>query len=248
MSTAPRPEASPAAPALAAIVPAGGLGRRMGGTRKQYMVLDGRPVLLRALEPLLAHPEIGLVVVALPAGDVEDPPAWLADLAPRVRLVAGGAQRSDSVRSALAAVPAECARIVVHDGARPLLPVAVLERTLRAAVGGAAAVAVLPLADTVKEVDDAGRVVATPDRARLRAAQTPQVFPATLLREAHRRAVVDGVTGTDDAALVERIGGTVLAVAGSPENLKITTPEDLLVAAAFLARRAGPELANGLRP
>jgi 2-C-methyl-D-erythritol 4-phosphate cytidylyltransferase len=248
MSAGQRRAATPGAQRAAAIVPAGGRGRRMGDSPKQYLLLEGRPVLLRALEPLLAHPEIGAVVVALPPEDVDDPPAWLAALAPRVRLVAGGAERGDSVRQALAAVPAGCELIVVHDGARPLLPAAVLERTLRAAATGVGAVAVLPLADTIKEVDGAGRIVATPDRTRLRAAQTPQAFPAELLREAHRRAVADGVAATDDAALVERIGGTVVAVEGAPENLKVTTQEDLLVAAAFLARPTRPGLANGLRP
>lgn len=227
-------------PRTALVVAAGGSGRRMGDVRKQYLELLGEPVLVRALRPFLAHPAVEWVVVALPPEDAARAPAWLLDLDPRVRVVAGGAERTDSVRAALAAVPEEAAIVLVHDAARPLVSGDVLARVLDAAASGVGAIPVVPLEDTIKEVDAAGRVLATLERARLRRVQTPQAFPRALLVEAHRHALAEGVGATDDAALVERIGGTIVAVEGSPENLKITSARDLLIAEALLrASRAG---------
>jgi 2-C-methyl-D-erythritol 4-phosphate cytidylyltransferase len=209
----------------------------MGGVRKQYLELLGEPVLLHALRPFLAHLAIRWVVVALPAEDAASPPAWLADLDPRVTVVAGGAERGESVRRALEAVPVEAEVVMVHDGARPLVTAEVIDRALEAARRGVGAIAALPLADTLKEADEGGRVVATPDRRRYWRAQTPQAFPRSLLLDAYRRAALEGVEATDDGALVERYGGTVVVVEGAPENLKVTTPTDLIVAEALLASR-----------
>lgn len=209
----------------------------MGGVRKQYLELAGEPVLLRALRPFLDHPAVRWAVVALPPEDAADPPAWLADLDPRVRIVAGGAERTDSVRLALEAVPAEAAVVLVHDAARPLVNRDVIDRVLHAVAPDTGALPGILVADTLKEVDAERRVTATPDRRRFRAAQTPQAFPRELLVEAHRRAVEDGVASTDDAGLVERNGGTIVVVDGSPENVKITGPLDLLLAEAILRAR-----------
>ncbi len=229
----------PRTPRVAVVIAAGGAGRRMGGAigvRKQYLELAGEPVLARALKPFLWHPWVEWAVVALPPDDAAAPPAWLtAD--GRVSVVAGGAERTDSVRAALEAVPEEADVVLVHDAARPLVKRKLIDRVLAAVVGGAGAIPVVPVDDTIKEIDAEGRVVATLDRARLRRVQTPQAFPRALLLEAHRRALADGVGATDDAALVERIGGTVVAVEGLPENLKITGPRDLLVAEAMLRSR-----------
>lgn len=233
----------------AVVIPAGGAGRRMGGAgggaRKQYLELLGEPILIHALRPFLAHPAIGWAVVALPAEDLAEPPSWLSGLDPRLILVAGGAERGDSVRLALEAVPEEAEVILVHDAARPLVTREVIDRALEAALTGVGAVAAVPLADTLKEVNAEGRITGTPDRHRFWRAQTPQAFPRRLLLDAARRAAADGYQGTDDAALVEHYGGTVNVVEGAPENLKVTTPVDLVVAEALLRKRletAAPEV------
>jgi 2-C-methyl-D-erythritol 4-phosphate cytidylyltransferase len=220
---------------IGVIIPAAGAGLRMGGVSKPLLELAGEPILARSLRPFLARTDVHWVVVALPAGAHADPPPWLmAD--PRVTTVAGGTERSDSVRNALEALPAECDVVLVHDAARPIVASAVVERCIAAAVAGRSAVAAMPVTDTIKEVDEAGRVVATPDRRRLWAAQTPQAFPARTLREAYRRAAAERVAATDDAALVAHYGATVIVVEGAAENLKVTTPVDLAVARALLER------------
>ncbi len=218
----------------AAIVPAGGAGTRMGeaGRRKQYLELDGEPILLRALRPLLAHPEIEWVVVALPAEHLAEP---RFPLPPGVVAVAGGRERGDSVRSALAAVPPEADVVVIHDGARPLLDAALVERTLRAVRPGAGAIAAIPVADTLKRIAADGSVAETVDRRALWRAQTPQAFPRELIVDAYRRAELDGVVATDDAALVERYGGRVVVVEGDERNIKITRPEDLVLGKLLLS-------------
>ncbi len=226
----------PRTPRVAVVIAAGGAGRRMGGVRKQYLELAGVPVLARALKPFLWHPWVEWAVVALPPDDAAAPPAWLTAHG-RVTVVAGGAERTDSVRAALAAVPDEADVVLVHDAARPLVKRKLIDRVLAAVAEGVAAIPVVPVEDTIKEVDAGGRIVATLDRARLRRVQTPQAFPRALLVEAHRRALAEGVGATDDAALVERMGATVVAVEGMAENLKITGPRDLLVAEAMLRSR-----------
>jgi 2-C-methyl-D-erythritol 4-phosphate cytidylyltransferase len=221
---------------VAVVIPAGGAGQRMGGVYKPFMELCGEPILARCLRPFLRRADVHWVVVALPAELLGAVPAWLCADA-RVRTVAGGAQRHDSVRLALAAVPDEAGVVLVHDAARPLVTDDVVDRCISAAAAGQSAVAAVPVADTIQEVDDAGRIVATPDRSRLRAAQTPQAFPAAVLRAAHARAAAERVTATDDAGLVARYGGDVVVVTGASDNLKITTPTDLAHAEALLRLR-----------
>lgn len=223
---------------VAVIVPAAGLGRRMGNVRKQYLELDGEPVLMRTLRAFLDHPRVRWIVVALPAADVDDPPEWLSGLDPRVTLVAGGAERTDSVRHALERVPAEADIVAVHDAARPLVTRAVIDRALDAVSETQGAVAAIPIVDTVKLVDAAGVIEHTPDRGRLWRAQTPQAFPRAMLAAAHEAAVrAGGVPATDDAALVERNGGRVVVVEGDAENLKVTESADVIVAETVLERR-----------
>jgi 2-C-methyl-D-erythritol 4-phosphate cytidylyltransferase len=203
---------SPAVPELVwTVVVAAGSGARFGGP-KQFEELGGRRVLDWAVEAASAASD-GVVVVLPPdraAGGI-----------------AGGETRSESVRRGLEHVPAEATIVCVHDAARPFATAELFRRVVAAVTGGAdGAVPGLPLADTVKEVDAAGVVVATPERARLVSVQTPQAFRAEILRKAH----ATGAEGTDDAALVEAIGGRVVAVAGEPENSKVTMPDDLVVA------------------
>lgn len=216
------------------VIPAAGAGRRMGGARKPLLELRGVPVLLRALLPFLAFDDIVSVAVVLGPEDTTRPPEWLRTLDPRVRVVAGGAERGDSVRAGIGVLPETLDVILVHDAARPLVDAATIGRALTAAAAGRSVIAAVPLSDTIQEVDETGRIVATPERARLRAAQTPQAFPAEVLRSAYRRAAAERVHATDDAALVARYGTPVYVIDGAPHNLKLTTAIDLRIAEALL--------------
>jgi len=193
-------------------------------------------MVLRALRPFIAHPEVVHVALVLPPGDARCPPEFLANLAgDTLTLVDGGAERSDSVAAGLDALPADCSIVLVHDAARPFVESGVIDAVIREARSGAAAVAAVPVTDTIKEVSLEGdrRVLRTVPRERLWRAQTPQGFPRVLLVEAHERARRAGLTATDDAALVERLGAVVVVVPDSPRNVKITTPEDLAWAEAW---------------
>jgi len=182
-----------------------------------------------AVDGLLDSGVVARVVVATPADRVASTASVLGE---RATVVAGGAERSDSVRLALAAV-GEPEFVLVHDAARPLTPVALIQRVVAALRAGLRAVVpVLPVADTIKAVDANGVVLGTPDRAGLRAVQTPQGFEAALLMRAYQQA---GAAATDDAALVESLGVPVHTVAGDALAFKITTPLDLRLAEAVLA-------------
>lgn len=220
-------------------MPAAGAGRRMGGRRKAFLELDGVPVLLRALRPFLRHPRVAAVTVALSVRELENPPRWLTGVDPRIRLVEGGSTRGGSVRAALEDLPETSRIVVVHDAARPLVTREIIDRCLEVVGPDQGAVAGWPAVDTLKEVDGEGRVTGTPDRNRVWHAQTPQVFPRELVMEAYRRAREAGRENTDDAALVEAVGGRVVMVSGSPYNLKVTRPEDLEVAELFLRHGYG---------
>lgn len=209
----------------------------MGGTFKPFLELAGEPLLVHTLRPFLDIDEIEQIVIALPDALALAPPPWLNALDPRIHIVGGGAERGDSVRRALAAVPVAIDVVLVHDAARPLVTVDVIRRALAAAAGGRSVIAALPVTDTIQEVDDAGRIVATPDRSRLRAAQTPQAFPRTVLVDAYAQAAAAGTRATDDAALVARCGAVVEVIDGELDNLKVTTPADLDRAAALLRQR-----------
>jgi 2-C-methyl-D-erythritol 4-phosphate cytidylyltransferase len=206
----------------------------MGGVRKPFLELDGEAALLHALRPFLSDARVVAIAVALAPEDAEHPPPWTASLDPRVRLLRGGSTRTRSVRAALAALPGDLDVIAVHDAARPLVSPDVVARCIDAAAGGLGAVAGCPAVDTLKRVDASRYVVETPDRSTLWQAQTPQVFPAALLRAAYADPTREG---TDDAALVERVGGRVLMIDAGPLNLKVTRPEDVIVAEAVLRSR-----------
>ena len=223
------------------LVPAAGVGVRLGAGRpKALRELAGEPVLVHAVRGLRACPSVGPIVVAAPVADVDAVRDQLA--AYDVLVVAGGAERQDSVRAALAALPAEVDLVLVHDAARCLTPVEVVERVVAALRSGAPAVVpVLPVADTVKQVAD-DRVVRTVDRAALVSVQTPQGFLRALLEQAH----ADGAAGlTDDAGLVEAMGAPVVTVPGADEAFKVTRPLDLLLAEALLAMTAPVQARHG---
>jgi 2-C-methyl-D-erythritol 4-phosphate cytidylyltransferase len=223
------------APSRAAVVvPAGGVGTRMGarGPRKQYLELAGEPILLRSLRVFLDHPAFRWIVVALPADDMASPPLFLPQ---GVTVVAGGETRSESVRCGLDAVPDDAEVVLIHDAARPLVDRTTVDRVLAASATGVGAVAAVPVSDTLKRVDEDRGVVATVDRSGLWQAQTPQGFPRRMVMEAYRRAAREGVAATDDAGLVERYGGRVVVVDGDVRNVKVTRPEDLALAETLLA-------------
>lgn len=211
-------------------VPAAGSGVRMGGRKKAFLELRGEPLLLHALRPFLAHPDVISVVVAVAPDDADSPPAWLGSLDPRVRVVAGGATRLHSVLGALEAVSEEAEIAVVHDAARPLVTRATIDRCIAVARSGEGGVAGWPSTDTLKEVDDSLRVVATPPREAVWRAHTPQAFPRATLLEAYREAVAGGMSATDDAAVFAGAGGAVRMVKGDRWNLKVTHPDDVGVA------------------
>jgi 2-C-methyl-D-erythritol 4-phosphate cytidylyltransferase len=221
------------------IVVAAGKGTRLGGgPLKQYRLLAGVPVVLRALRPFTSHPDIAQVVLVLPPEEAAAPPDFLAELrGPGLVLVAGGRERSDSVAAGLAALHRDCGVVLVHDGARPFVERDIIDGVIRGARGGEGAIAAVPLSDTVKEADpaDPGRIARTVPRDRLWRAQTPQGFPRALLERAHAMAGRNGSTATDDAALVEACGGVVRLVPDTQRNLKITTVEDFALA-ELLAR------------
>ncbi|WP_280675805.1 2-C-methyl-D-erythritol 4-phosphate cytidylyltransferase [Kitasatospora sp. MAA19] len=242
-----------AAAVAAAVVPAAGRGERLGpGAPKALRELGGVPLLVHAVRALARSRAVGLVVVAAPADGVAEVVALLDSHGlddKDIRVVAGGATRQESVRLGLAAIPAEVEVVLVHDAARPLVPVEVVDAVAAAVRAGAEAVVpAVPLADTVKRVEPSpGRpepVLDTPDRSTLRAVQTPQGFDRATLVEVHAKALAEEAAGaadtpsvTDDAGLVERYGGRVVVVPGHEEAFKVTRPLDLVLAEAVLARR-----------
>jgi len=213
-----------------AIVSAAGSGERLGaGIPKAYVELCGRSMLEHAIDGLLGSGVIDRIVVAVPADRVDETSALLDG---RADVVAGGAQRHDSVRLALDHV-GDPDFVVIHDAARPLTPVDQIRRVVAAlAEGLRAVVPVVPVVDTIKAVDANGVVLGTPERSGLRAVQTPQGFATDLLRMAYQRA--GSVAVTDDASLVENLGTPVHTVAGDPLAFKVTTPLDLRLARAVL--------------
>ncbi|WP_322747672.1 MULTISPECIES: 2-C-methyl-D-erythritol 4-phosphate cytidylyltransferase [unclassified Frankia] len=223
---------------VAAVVPAAGRGERLGGSvPKALRALAGRSLVQHAVDLLTSATLVDQVVVAAPATELE---TFAALLGPGVRVIAGGAERIDSVRAAIAVLDETVGVVLVHDAARPLTPPALVDAVAAAVLGGAPAVIpVLAINDTIKQVDDVGRVVRTVSRDVLRAVQTPQGFRRDVLDEAYRLGGMsaDGVAITDDAGLVEALGVPVMTVPGAPEAFKVTRPVDLLLAEALLARR-----------
>ena len=225
-------------PFCSAIVAAAGSSRRMEGENKLLLPLDGIPVLARTLMALNGAELVDEIVVAvreedlLPTGDL----CRIYGVSKPVKIVRGGETRLASVLAASLECREDAAFLAVHDGARPLASPALIDRTIALARRTNAAAPAVPVKDTVKLVRD-GVVVSTPPREELRAVQTPQVFEASLLRAALQAARDAGGAVTDDCAAVERLGKEVHLAEGDYENIKITTPEDLLLAAEILRRR-----------
>lgn len=221
---------------VSAIIAAGGRGERLGGpVPKQLRAIGRRTLLERSIEPFDASDRIDEIVVVLPAALMAHPPEILGRVRTSLRTVSGGERRQDSVAAGLVSVSAKSDVVVVHDAARPFCTVALIGRTIDAAVECGAAVAAVPVLDTVKQArveDGVALVRSTLEREQIFLAQTPQAFRTEVLRDAVSRGRADGgvITATDEAALVERAGHVVRLVPGDPDNIKVTREEDLSLA------------------
>lgn len=225
---------------VTAVIPAAGQGTRMGTViNKQFLPLQGKPVLAHTLDIFQRCPAIQNIVVVAAAKEVDNCRELVNrfGLSKVISIVPGGKERLNSVAKGLSQIPSECTLVVVHDGARPLLLPNHLMDVIRMAEETGAAVLTVPVKDTLKVVGKDLFVKETPDRAAIWAVQTPQAFKKEIIMDCYRRALDDKVTGTDDASLVERYGHQVKIVIGNYENIKITTPEDLELAELLLKRR-----------
>ncbi len=229
---------------VSVILPAAGLGTRMktpekaGTSRKQFMLLDGVPILIHTLRKFARIDEVGEIIVALRAEDRE----WVEDLVRKesltkpVRLAEGGDSRQESVENALALVNPSADLVAVHDAVRPFVDLDVISKVIQEAAQSGAAIAGIVPVDTVKQVH-LNKIRGTISRDRLALAQTPQVFRPDLLKRAFEKARADGFDGTDESSLVERLEEIeVSVVAGSDRNIKITKPSDMDTARMLLAQ------------
>jgi 2-C-methyl-D-erythritol 4-phosphate cytidylyltransferase len=237
-----------------AILPAAGLGTRMAGPQpKQFLALDGIPILIHSLRAFAAVQRVSSIYVAVRPSEIERVEAQIADYAAeygfagRVQVVAGGNHRQESVSNALAALPAQPDDIVlVHDAVRPLIDAATIDRTIDAVLEHGAAIVGLPAVDTIKQVERTAHgalITSTIPREFVVLAQTPQGFRFGILQQSFAEATADGFIGTDEASVVERAGFPVAVVHGSQVNLKITQQSDLALAEFYLR-----QLANSLSP
>ena len=223
------------------IFPAAGVGRRMGaGRNKALLELCGKPVLVRTLLRFSECDKVDDFIVAVGAEEVDAVVQMLSKVQgiKPFRVVAGGAERQYSVRNALEALSPDAEIVLVHDAARPLVTVKTIEAVVAEAWRSGAAIAAVRAKNTIKVVRGDGVVESTPERSKLWEVQTPQGFRRDILEEAYRRAASEEYLGTDDAALVERLGLSVRVVEGDDRNIKLTTPEDLWTAEMFLGRDA----------
>lgn len=197
------------------------------GELKQFRWVAGKPALLHSLQTFMARPDVLSVVCVLPRDYVADPPPWIfqCDI-DRLLLAPGGRTRTESVRHGLEDLPDEVSIVLVHDAARPLVDDATINRVVDTVRHGQSAIAALPVVDTLKEVDEEGRIVRTIERERLWRAQTPQGFPRDVIVRAHREAATERLSATDDAGLCERLGIPVVVVRGSERAMKITEEAD----------------------
>src|ERR1700747_42284 len=240
-----RAYAAPDMTRIAAILPAAGMGTRMGAeTPKQFLELNGTPIVILSLRRIASCPLVTDLIVATRADEIQRLEERIAKekLKQPVRVVKGGDSRQDSVAAALREVPNEAEIVLVHDAVRPFVTVEQITRVIEEARRCHAAILGIPAMDTVKEVkraslpEDVALVTATIPRERIVLAQTPQAFSTKLLKEAFARAQADGVNASDEAGLVERLGYDVHVVLGSERNMKITKPADMELARSYMER------------
>jgi 2-C-methyl-D-erythritol 4-phosphate cytidylyltransferase len=223
-----------------ALIPAAGMGKRMGASiNKQYLQLDGMPIVARTISVFEHSPLIDGIVLVIPAEEIPYCREHVVEafgFKKVIEIVPGGKERQNSVMNGLTALQHYAApddTILIHDGVRPFITAQILQESITVARTGEGALVAVPVKDTIKRVCK-GVVEETPVRETLWQAQTPQTFLFSAILQAHCKAEADSFTGTDDASLLERIGGTVRIVRGDYRNIKITTPEDLVLAEAFL--------------
>lgn len=215
------------------VIVAGGSSTRAGGARggatelKQFRWVAGKPALLHSLQTFMARPDVVSVVCVLPQQYAGDPPPWIFQCdVDRLMVSTGGRTRTESVANGLDDLPDEAEIVLVHDAARPLVGGDTIDRVVAEVRAGRCAIAALPVVDTLKAVDDDGRIVRTIEREHLWRAQTPQGFPREVIVRAHRDAKAQHISATDDAVLCERLGIAVTVVRGSERAMKITEEAD----------------------
>jgi 2-C-methyl-D-erythritol 4-phosphate cytidylyltransferase len=222
----------------AAIIPAAGTGARMGSDKaKQYLDLNGKPLLAVTLEKFQVCPVIQGIILVVPRDQVEYCTKEIIEphhLTKVEKVVEGGERRQDSVRLGIEASEGRYELILIHDGVRPFIEPRLIEQIVAAGEKDRAVITALPVKETVKEVDGEGQVIKTCDRGRLKMVQTPQIFRYEDILEAHRRALREGWEAvTDDSQLVENLGIAVRVIEGSETNIKITTPHDMVLARLY---------------
>lgn len=226
--------------ATSAIIPASGLGRRLSrGTGKAFVPLLGKPLIVFTLYPFELSDSIDEIVLVVGKEDIPRAEQIIKDYEIKKvnRIVAGGKERQDSVWNGLRAISPDTELVVIHDGARPLVSAKIIEDSIKTAREYGAAIAAIPVTDTIKTSSDGRMVESTLDRSKLYAIQTPQTFKREIIIAAYEHAYAEGFYGTDDASLVERMGFPVALVAGSHENIKITTPTDIQIAEAIMSKK-----------
>lgn len=224
-----------------ALIPAAGMGKRMGASiNKQYLLLDGLPIVARTISVFERSPMIDSIYLVVPAEEIPYCREYVVEACGFKKIAAivpGGKERQNSVLNGLNAIRQNAADndvILIHDGVRPFLNELILNESIEVARTCDGSLVAVPAKDTIKIVSE-GIVIGTPPRETLWQAQTPQAFRFGIIHHAHLSAEADGFTGTDDASLIERSGGSVKVVMGDYRNIKITTPEDLILAEAFLS-------------
>jgi 2-C-methyl-D-erythritol 4-phosphate cytidylyltransferase len=226
---------------VTALVPAAGMGKRMGkAVAKQFLPLGDKPMLAHTLLVFQRASEIDEIIPILSEEDME---MCLREVIEQYHitkvktLVVGGKERQDSVANGLQKLEKDASIVIIHDGVRPFVTNEMIRESVELAKKGECVVVGVPIKDTIKEVDDKKIVRRTLERSRLWAIQTPQTFPVKILKRAYEESYKHKVYGTDDATLVERAGGAIHVIMGSYDNIKITTPEDLILAEEILRRR-----------
>lgn len=223
---------------VCAVIAAGGQGKRMNSNvSKQFLTIKGHPILYYTLNKFEKMKILNEIILVVPPADIKYTEEQIIRKYSfkKTRIVEGGKERQDSVYNGLKALPKDVDIVVIHDGVRPFIPVKIIENSIEAATECDAVGVAVPVKDTIKVVDDKSIVKTTPDRKTLWAIQTPQTFKYDVIMKAYEKAAEDGFYGTDDTVLVERMGLPVKIIEGSYENIKITTPEDIIFAEAFVS-------------
>ena len=223
---------------VCAVVPAGGTGTRMGGTvPKQFLELNGKPILYYTLKTLQDCGIISELILVVPKKEYDNACTdWLGKPEIVTKVVVGGEKRQDSVYNGFCELSPQTEIVLVHDGVRPFLSHQMIQESVDAAREYGAAITAIPVNDTIKKVDDSGLVSKTVDREGLWRVQTPQVFRYELLQEAFKKANSEKFYGTDEGTLIEHLGKPVKIVEGSEQNIKITRPEDLRLSEIFISK------------